>query len=140
MSWMPSDAAGRIYKDRVSSSGTSSSDIGGQLVDLHQFHVKRTFEKLAARWEISTRSMSFPEEMFADAYYRTIVGMGRVVVPLMIADLVAAPNSPRHWFVALREITGADPVRPEDRGLIAAMAESWINWARENGRYSWSSV
>ncbi len=36
-----------------------------------------------------------------------------------------------HWFLALREITGADPVEDKHRGLLDKMAGDWLKWGRE---------
>ena len=38
-----------------------------------------------------------------------------------------------HWFYALREITGANPVKPDDRGKVAIMQASWLEWGEANG-------
>ena len=65
--------------------------------------------------------------------YREIISMGQEVVPLLLRDLEANQT---HWFRALHEITGADPIRASDAGNIAKMAEAWLAWARENG-YRW---
>ena len=59
--------------------------------------------------------------------------MGEAVVPFMLRDLAAGP---RLWVWALPEITGEDPVSPEDAGRIAKMSEAWLQWGRERG-YQW---
>jgi hypothetical protein len=41
-----------------------------------------------------------------------------------------------HWFIALRQITGADPISAESAGNIPKMVEAWITWARGHG-YQW---
>ena len=51
----------------------------------------------------------------------------------MLRDLEHRPD---HWFAALRTITGADPVAPEDRGRMERMAAAWVSWGREHG-YTW---
>jgi hypothetical protein len=62
--------------------------------------------------------------------YQRIVGMGPQVLPLIFRELDECPG---HWFWALRSITGANPVRPEDQGRAAAMREAWLDWARRRG-------
>ena len=42
-------------------------------------------------------------------------------------------REPDHWFVALKRITGADPVPAEARGDLDRMAEAWLNWSRDHG-------
>jgi hypothetical protein len=40
---------------------------------------------------------------------------------------------PDQWFWALRAITGANPIKPEQQGRIQEMAAAWIEWGRERG-------
>ena len=56
--------------------------------------------------------------------------MGEVAVPLILERM---QSQGRHWFQALRDITGADPVKPEDRGNVASMQASWLDWGTRNG-------
>jgi hypothetical protein len=58
---------------------------------------------------------------------------GQPVVPLILQALEREPD---HWFWALEAITGANPVREEERGRIKQMAAVWVPWGRENG-YRW---
>ena len=59
--------------------------------------------------------------------------MGQPVVPLPLREL---ERNPAHWFKALRTLTGANPVKPEQRGRMKQMAEAWLKWGREYG-YKW---
>jgi hypothetical protein len=59
--------------------------------------------------------------------------MGKAAVPLKLADLEKGPD---HWFIALYEITGANPVTHEHRGYMQKMADDWIAWGKENG-FKW---
>jgi hypothetical protein len=59
--------------------------------------------------------------------------MGPTVVPLLLRDLEKNGN---HWFWALKVITGASPVPPEDRGNVPKVTDYWLRWGRENG-YRW---
>ncbi len=52
--------------------------------------------------------------------------MGWAAVPFLIAELRHKPN---HWFIALEEITGVNPVPPESDGDVKEMARAWIDWA-----------
>jgi hypothetical protein len=38
-----------------------------------------------------------------------------------------------HWHRALRRITAADPVPPEDRGDVGKAAAVWLRWGKERG-------
>ena len=56
--------------------------------------------------------------------------MGPRALPLILKELEQRPN---HWFWVLRAITQENPVLPEHRGVIAEMAQDWLNWARAKG-------
>ncbi len=88
------------------------------------------FARLASEWRNATAHLSSTTQMCMHPSYQHIIGMGEAAVPLIVADLQRAPD---HWFWALKAITGEDPVPPEHRGRIAAMAVDWIEWARKAG-------
>ena len=56
--------------------------------------------------------------------------MGERAVPPILERMQSQGGQ---WFQALRDITGVDPVDPKDRGNIAAMQESWLDWGRRKG-------
>ena len=68
--------------------------------------------------------------MAAHPAYQEIIGMGWPVVPLLLAELQRRPD---HWFIALEEITGANPVPPESEGKVKKMAEAWVQWGKSGG-------
>lgn len=65
--------------------------------------------------------------------YQRIIGMGPDAVPLILAQLEAEGDDPDQWFWALRAITAANPVKPEDQGNTVKMAEAWLRWAKHEG-------
>ncbi len=67
------------------------------------------------------------------ASYQEIIQLGPAVVPLLLRDL---EDNETHWFIALRQITGANPIKPSAAGIIPEMAASWLRWAKDNG-YQW---
>jgi hypothetical protein len=95
--------------------------------------VEEKFQRLAAVWRAETAYFSSTTQMFGHPAYQEIIGLGPAVVPSLLRDLQKEPD---HWFAALRTITGAQPVAPEDRGRIDKMAEAWLRWAKEHG-YQW---
>ena len=95
--------------------------------------VAARFQRLAAVWRAETSHLSSGTKMAEHHAYQEIIGMGTAVVPLLLADLGRQPD---HWFVALKAITGANPVGPADRGRIDKMANAWLQWGTENG-YQW---
>jgi hypothetical protein len=62
--------------------------------------------------------------------YREIIGMGGKVVPLLLRELRRQPD---HWFIALHELTQANPVPPASYGNLQEMAAAWIRWGEEKG-------
>jgi hypothetical protein len=86
------------------------------------------FAELAARWRADTEFLSSPAEMASHPAYREIIAMGELAIRLILAELEARPN---FWFEALRALTGEDPVPPEARGKVKAMAEAWLEWGRQ---------
>jgi hypothetical protein len=88
---------------------------------------------LAARWRAETAWTSPVSQMVMHPAYQTIIGMGREVIPCLPRAL---EYQPEHWFWALRAMTGEDPGRPEDRGNVAAIAQSWLQWGQQHG-YHW---
>jgi len=93
----------------------------------------KRFASLAARWKKETLHYSGMDKVAAHPAHREIVAMGEKVVPLILADLekTRAP-----WFMALDEITGADPIPEEDAGDVDKMAAAWLIWGRAKG-YRW---
>ena len=90
----------------------------------------RTFGRLRRRWLAATRFTSSGTELAAHPSYRAVVALGAPVVPLLLAEM---RDRPHHWHAALRELTGADPVAPCDRGRTRAVAAAWVRWGTEQG-------
>ena len=88
------------------------------------------FHTLTAEWQVATRLLSAPSAASGHPAYRAIVALGPTTVPLILAELAATPEP---WFAALRELTGADPVLPANRGRPWAAAEDWLAWGRACG-------
>lgn len=87
------------------------------------------FDMLASTWKKDTIVMSSPTDMFSNESYLQIIGMGKKALPFIFSELKKEPN---HWFVALKSITGIDPVLQENRGDILKMTEVWLAWGKEN--------
>jgi hypothetical protein len=88
------------------------------------------FRALADEWQAATKLLAAPSAAAEHPAYRAIVALGPAAVPLILADLAVAPEP---WFAALRELTGADPVPPADRGRPRVAAEHWLAWGRARG-------
>jgi hypothetical protein len=95
--------------------------------------VEQHFRRLESAWLADTYALSSFPRIVGHPAFREIIQLGHAVVPLMLRDLV---ERPRLWVWALPEITGENPVPPEDAGSIARMSEAWLRWGREKG-YRW---
>ncbi len=88
------------------------------------------FQALAETWRQEVQFQSSVTEMVLHPAYQRIIGMGTAVVPHLLRELECRPD---HWFWALTAITGADPVKPEDRGKLRKMTKAWLRWGKEQG-------
>jgi hypothetical protein len=91
---------------------------------------KREFRRLTEEWKASRGPRSTLKSMREHPAYRAIVGLGESAVPLLLEELARDPD---WWFSALKAITGANPIRPEDQGNLEKMAAAWIEWGRAHG-------
>jgi hypothetical protein len=90
----------------------------------------RQFAELTATWRQDSQFWSSPDDVADHPAYRQIVALGRPALPLILQNLSEEPD---HWFLALAEITGADPVPADSRGNIQAMTRAWLAWGRAHG-------
>ncbi len=91
------------------------------------------FNRLAAQWRQERGATSWAFEMAMLPSYQRVIGMGPAAIPFILRELERQPD---HWFWALKSITGANPVKPPQRGKIKEMAQAWLDWARQRG-YRW---
>ncbi len=91
---------------------------------------RERFEELADQWEEETFLLSRSDRAIAHPVHREIINLGQPVVPLILERMRAQGG---HWFEALQQITGEDPVSPADYGNIAAMQNSWLQWGEDHG-------
>ncbi len=88
------------------------------------------FYILAKRWESEVEGYSSTTQISDHPAYQEIISMGTQVVPLLLKEL---KNNPIFWLSALNEITGINPIKPEQRGKIKQMAQAWLEWGRNQG-------
>ncbi len=88
------------------------------------------FLRLRNQWHKQCGPSSFAADLASLPAYRKIVELGVDVVPVLLRELQAAPD---HWFWALEEITGENPVDFQDRGRLDAMSAAWIRWGKARG-------
>jgi len=87
--------------------------------------VEQAFRLLADKWKRETAIMSSVTKKIRHPAYREIIALGPKVVPLILAELRERPD---HWFAALEEITGQNPVSDVDRLDIEKATLSWLGW------------
>lgn len=91
------------------------------------------FKKLTEDWIQETRFLSSAYQRFANAHCQEILSFGEDVIPLILQELVDHRGKPHDWFLVLYTLTCENPVPEEYRGKFPEMAESWIQWGRDNG-------
>ena len=95
--------------------------------------IEQRFRFLADTWHDAVAYHSSSTVRNNHDAYREIIRLGPEVIPFLLRDL---ENNHTHWFCALREITGADPVPAAAAGNIPKLVEAWLGWAKEQG-YKW---
>jgi hypothetical protein len=90
----------------------------------------KRFKLLVKTWKAATLFSSRAGKMAEHPAYREIVAMGDKAVPLILAEM---EKNGGHWFIALSEITGANPIPEESCGKIREMEAAWFAWARAKG-------
>jgi len=90
----------------------------------------RSFQRLASIWRRERGATSSTMQMAQHPAYKRIVAMGTDALPFILADLQKRHD---HWFIALRQITGDNPVTEVDRGRMDRVAAAWLRWGREHG-------
>jgi hypothetical protein len=99
------------------------------LVGANQENIEPEFNRLVGEWKASRHATSFSRDLVTPAYLR-IIGLGPKVLPLILRELGKELD---HWFLALKSVSGEDPVPPQSRGKIQEMANAWLKWGREKG-------
>ena len=91
---------------------------------------RERFQELADRWESETVLLSNSDLAAEHPAHREIISMGEPAVPLILERMQLQGG---HWFHALREMTNANPMKPDDRGNVEAMQSAWLEWGERNG-------
>lgn len=91
------------------------------------------FLNLVDIWRRETWYISSSSDLVNHPAYQEIMTMGSPIIPLLLRELERKSG---HWFLALKVISGEDPVPPEMRGKIQQMIDIWLEWGRGKG-YQW---
>jgi hypothetical protein len=91
-------------------------------------------QRLLVTWREAVAVISSSTVRSSHPAYRELIALGPAALPYLFRDMEQTRDG--HLSRALVEITGAHPIPPEERGKVRAIADRWLNWARENG-YRW---
>lgn len=94
-----------------------------------QWFIQLKFQLLAEKWKEESRFLSFVKERTQLLTYQAIITMGKPAIPCILKEMQAQPN---HWFAALKQLTGVNPILPEHKGNLKAMTNDWILWGKKN--------
>ena len=91
----------------------------------------KLFRSLADEWRRKTAGLPRVKDRIANPLYLQIIDWGEDAVPHILSELMN--REPDHWFEALSQITGANPVPLQSRGNVREMADAWVRWGRLRG-------
>jgi hypothetical protein len=106
------------------------SDEQGRDAKIERERLKAQFRVLADQWKRETGHLSRMSHRAEHPAYRQIIAMGEAVIPILLEDLNQTHD---HWFLALMELTGQNPVKQADAGFVDRMADAWIRWGAAQG-------
>ena len=93
----------------------------------HGIDAKFLFDVLATGIERDCMLISSVHEIERHYCYRYVVKIGWSVLPLILERIKIAPSM---WcFSALWEITGENPIKDGNEGVVRMMARDWLEWA-----------
>jgi ABC-type sugar transport system substrate-binding protein len=87
--------------------------------------------RLIAQWDDETAYLSSTTQIEAHPAYRAIIALGKPALPALFRAMERTRNG--HLDGAVGAITGVQPVPAESAGRMHAIADIWVNWAKENG-------
>lgn len=97
--------------------------------EMYKQQLSKKFDFYSGIWKTETMFSSNSSEITNNSAYRSIIGLGKDIIPFIIEDLKQSEN---HWFYALELLTGENPIKSEHRGIINLMKSDWLNWAERN--------
>jgi len=89
----------------------------------------RKFIELKNQWLEETQYESSSSKIISNAAYMSIIDEGLITIPWILREL---KKSDAHWFYALETITGSNPIKVENIGIVDLMKQDWIDWATNN--------
>lgn len=112
---------------RLGSGDREIEEIEAAVPQVIPLNSRVAFETAVSQWFDDTLFDSLPSDMKEHKSFAAIVQDGERVVPLIAAHLRRRPS---FLFLALEEITGADPVPETAYGNLKATVDAWLQWLR----------
>jgi len=112
---------------RLAIRGATSQEV---TLTVRQDPVVREFFRLRDAWLGDTKAQMGGVADTDHPAYRSIIGLGAPVVPLLLNELRSRSGD---WQNALSAITGVDPVPEEDWGDYDKAVQHWLDWGRKAG-------
>lgn len=99
-----------------------------EFVNNNTISLKDKFEKLTYEWEFRYGMLSGGEIIYDNDYYKSIIELGKDVLPLMIEDMRSHKNI---WFDAFKKLTGVWPV-PKKQYTTIELMDCLVDWYDKN--------
>lgn len=91
-------------------------------------HEYKKFIKLRDQWKDETKFISSGTKLFSNKAYQDIIKIGEKSIPWLLREI---QKNNDHWYFALSELTGANPIKDEHAGMLDDMRDDWLKWAAE---------
>ena len=99
------------------------------LRNAYNYALEDYFETLKNLWLEETKWSSNVFLTTQHPAHINIIKLGSQILPFLLNDLKENKN---HWFIALGNITGDNPVKKDHQGNIDFMISDWLKWGEEN--------
>jgi hypothetical protein len=134
-SWDAHDADESMFHEEASEEHVATIDLKKTVTRKDRIHkidseLEQKFNGLVAQWRQKTMFMSRAADITSDFTYYQIIGLGPAIIPLILRQVQRGEG---HWFLALRALTGENPVKAEEAGNLVKMAQSWLEWGKRQG-------
>lgn len=91
--------------------------------------IEDKFNKHVLGWKQHKRHSSLSSEICSGEDYEAILDLGSDCVPFILKSMKTEADL---WFLALRELTGCDPIPLDHYGDINLMTQDWLEWEKVN--------
>lgn len=112
---------------------TPNSLYGGFVVEFPIDPMEKEFSALSLKWQSETGGYSTSLQKVNDTYLE-IISKGEKILPYILRDIQLGGSV--HWHIALKAITGENPVPFEKMNKSKEVKESWILWGKNHNYLS----